>query len=252
MTKLINAFSTFTETNAQGVEFEAANSDAVDYGDVSGSLSDGKLATISAWLFIPSWPGVEARVFSISILGPTRFAIYTDPATSGRIIFFARNSAATTVLDAGLTSFPLNQWVHLLVSIDQASGMQVYINGSDASANLTVSTLIDSNIDFSAGTGSRTWVGAFHLGSQYWNGYMADLYVNLSAALDISVEGNRRKFISADGKPVYLGANGQIPTGSQPQFFHTGPTATWHTNRGSVSGGTETGALSDAPSNPTY
>jgi hypothetical protein len=55
--------------------------------------------------------------------------------------------------------------------------------------------------------------------------------------VDLSVAANRRKFINADLTPVYLGANGATPFGTQPQIYCTIPAGSTNasdilTNRG--------------------
>lgn len=69
--------------------------------------------------------------------------------------------------------------------------------------------------------------------------------------LDISIESNRRKFIDAAGKPADLGETGQLPLGAAPLGFFSGPTVSWHTNKGTGGGFTMIGALSDAPTSPS-
>jgi hypothetical protein len=81
---------------------------------------------------------------------------------------------------------------------------------------------------------------------------VAELYLNTKEFLDLSIEANRRKFISAAGKPADdLGASGEGPTGTNPTVFLSGDTVTWHTNKGSGGGFTEVGALTDASSSPS-
>lgn len=48
---------------------------------------------------------------------------------------------------------------------------------------------------------------------------LSELYVNYGESLDLDVEANRRKFITAEGEPVDLGADGSEPTGNQPDFY---------------------------------
>jgi hypothetical protein len=50
----------------------------------------------------------------------------------------------------------------------------------------------------------------------WWN-----LWIYPGVFLDLTVVANRRKFISAGGHPVDLGANGELPTGSSPPIFQT-------------------------------
>ncbi len=77
------------------------------------------------------------------------------------------------------------------------------------------------------------------------DGDIADLRIDFGTYIDLSVEANRRKFISSSGRPVDLGSDGSVPTGSAPDIFLSGDTATWHTNDGVGGGFTENGALTD-------
>eukprot|EP00873_Tetraselmis_striata_P000202 jgi/Tetstr1/420466/TSEL_011579.t1 len=76
--------------------------------------------------------------------------------------------------------------------------------------------------------------------------------VHSSKYLDLSVEANRRKFISATGAPVSLGADGSTPTGNQPDVYMSGAAANWNAgkNFGSAPDFTVTGALTDCASMP--
>jgi hypothetical protein len=75
---------------------------------------------------------------------------------------------------------------------------------------------------------------------------MADLWYAPGVYIDFSVEMNRRKFISAAGKPVDLGSSGQRPTGSAPLVLLSGATEGWHINKGTGGGFIENGALTTA------
>ena len=75
---------------------------------------------------------------------------------------------------------------------------------------------------------------------------MADLWFSpTSAFVDLSDATNRRKFTDANGCPIYLGANGQLPFNQAPSVFltaATGNAASFATNAGlggtfSASGG---------------
>jgi hypothetical protein len=81
-------------------------------------------------------------------------------------------------------------------------------------------------------------------------GLVADYYLNLATSFDLSVEANRRKFITACKSAVLLGATGSKPTGTAPILFQSGATEAWHTNKGTGGGFTENGALSTASSKP--
>jgi hypothetical protein len=63
-------------------------------------------------------------------------------------------------------------------------------------------------------------IGAEHTGNSKWDGALAELvWYILPSPADISVEATRRKFRSAQGKPVNVGPQGQWPFGVLPIFY---------------------------------
>lgn len=85
-------------------------------------------------------------------------------------------------------------------------------------------------------------------------GDIADLWIapgqSLLTGTDIA-EATRRKFISALGKPVDLGAAGATPTGTAPAVFFSGNAASFGTNKGTGGAFTTTGALTNASTSPS-
>eukprot|EP00951_Prasinocladus_malaysianus_P002741 scaffold19422_cov43-Prasinocladus_malaysianus.AAC.1 len=55
---------------------------------------------------------------------------------------------------------------------------------------------------------------------------MAEFYATREF-LDMSVEANRRKFVSASGAPVLLGVDGSLPTGNAPDIYLSGDSGNW-------------------------
>jgi hypothetical protein len=79
---------------------------------------------------------------------------------------------------------------------------------------------------------------------------MADLWIAPGISLldgsgDIPLA-TRRKFIDALGKPVFLGANGELATGTAPAVFLSGDASTFATNLGTGGAFATTGTLTDA------
>lgn len=107
-------------------------------------------------------------------------------------------------------------------------------------------------MDFTLGD----WIiGAIGDSTLKFNGCLAELWFD-TTWMDLTVTANRRKFRSAAGQPVFLGTQGQIPTGSQPLIYCSLPTkglsvASFATNRGSGGGFTITGALDIGSSSPS-
>lgn len=69
--------------------------------------------------------------------------------------------------------------------------------------------------------------------------------------IDFSVLGNRRKFVDGSGKPVDLGTDGSIPTGTAPAIFFSGNASSFAINKGTGGAFTLTGALTNASSSPS-
>jgi len=67
----------------------------------------------------------------------------------------------------------------------------------------------------------------------------------------LSIEANRRKFIDAIGKPVFLGSDGSLPTGVAPAMFFSGDSTAFATNRGTGGPFTLTGSLTNASTSPS-
>lgn len=113
-----------------------------------------------------------------------------------------------------------NQWNHILVAIDQwAPEWILYVNDVrettvsqefQASATLTWTNL-----------GSTIGIVNTGTSSGFLDGDLAEVWYD-DTFIDISIEANRRKFITADGKPESLSLTGSLPTGSQPRCYLRG------------------------------
>lgn len=164
--------------------------------------------------------------------------------TSGEIAFRIENSTNDPIIGSSNPNMTLSTgiWYHLLLSVDTAAqNYHFYINDSDVTpAGHTwpnpgpINLLTDYYVGGQGGT------------PDYLDGDMAELWFATGTYLDFSAEANRRKFIDGSGNPVFLGADGSLPTGSQPDFFLSGDTVSWHTNKGSESGFNEDGTLTTA------
>lgn len=233
---------------ANAVTFGGA-SDWLARGATPNGVADGKVGIFSGWLnfdaandggvqFLLATDSSSAR-FAVVRLSTNKLFLRATPA-SGPPYILALESNSSITGSSG--------WTHVIASWNLATGRgQLYINDAD---DLNTGTKVTTNdtIDYTRGELS---VGGLPDGTMLFNGDVAELYLHLGASLDLSVEANRRKFIDAAGNPVSLGMNGSTPTGSPPTVYLTGPTASWHLNRGKGGGFTEHGALATAPSSPS-
>lgn len=241
------ASATFTAT---GVNFDGTN-DFMKRTNIAGPPADSKVMTFSCWLnFAAAGDGAQQWL----IIGPdSRFSI--RKTTTNLLLFKGNTSAPAETFSVrqkdanALTS--ANGWTNILCSCDLASTtVNLYFDDVDVKepgdqvAN-------NNNINWASSGGSETRFGvATDDASEKLNADVAEFYMHLGAYLDFSNSANRRKFISAGGAPVSLGADGSTPTGSQPTFYFRGPAVNWNTNLGTGGNFTVTGTLTDSATNP--
>ncbi len=213
--------------------FDGSNDYLTRDGDLTGG-ANSKQGTIS--VFVKSASDVadggimgSHDVFSVRIAG-------------GELFIDAFNASITQImrLRATVPILVADGWVHILASWDlsDTGKRHVYINGVDVT-NPIIYT--DDTIAYS----SDNWnIGARGDTFGRLDGMLSELYFN-NTYLDLSIEANRLKFRGADGKPVYLGANGELPTGTTPLIYLRNQVPGWHVNLGSGGGFTEHGTLVD-------
>lgn len=161
-----------------------------------------------------------------------------------------RGSDSTIVLQArcGGAQPDVGVWYHYVFSVDlsDVNNRHCYVNDASSYTSLTYLTGETMNFDIAS-----TRIGANNDGpaSNKFDGSIADMWLDFGTYIDLSVEGNRRKFIDSAGRPADMGDDGSLPTGSQPEIFLSGAVGAWHTNKGTATGYTLTGAL-DADTAP--
>jgi len=190
--------------------------------------------TISFWIRRP------ATNFSGSLLdmtGPSGNEVLIRGSSSGNklLILLAGNSFNNLATYDGSDIWTLESgnWVHVLVSCDlSAAGLRhVYVNDQDDGGVWTNYT--NGLMNYSP---SAMQVGRY-------NGViedLAELYMT-NEYLDLSMDANRRKFIDAFGagaKPVDLGLDGSLPTGTQPLLYLKGDASVWNSGANAGSAGT--------------
>lgn len=226
--------------NPNAVTFDGTN----DRLDVQNeSYTDTKQVTASFW-FRRAPSGTFDSIFNNSNAGSYGFGFVN--AVSDAIAFSANNSSSTLILEARSNPINDSNWHHVMASFDltDTNKRHIYVDNVDdfASSGVYTDDLISvSTIDI--------WIGGNGSGPQY-SGDLADLWVDYGTYIDLSVEANRRKFISESGMPMYLGPDGSIPTGEKPEVFLSGDTISFHSNRGSGGGFTENGEITTAATQP--
>ncbi len=108
------------------------------------------------------------------------------------------------------TNTPLNVWNNYLIAWDlNANFAKAYLNDVHISSGFEM-----------ANNATLNYTGAgWTVGEAGMVGCLSEVYFAPNQFLDITVEANRRKFITADLKAVDLGATGSLPTGTAPLYY---------------------------------
>lgn len=209
-------------------------------GSVPTGVTDGRLGTFSAWIK-PGIIGAAQGTLLMSVDQIGGGAIgqlirFADAGGGYKLVLnlhIGSTQSGMTILMGGALS--LNTWHHISASWNYvfpavAGNISMYVdgvvqvdgvNGCNLSQGAT-----DENLAYAAKGNSWTQgskslnfdTGDFG-GPRFFNGCVSNLYFNIDERVDLTVQANREKFRTGAGKPVYLGATGQLPTGSQPAFY---------------------------------
>ena len=224
-------------------DFDGTN-DYMTRGAGLTGAADSKTGIISAWVRLDSGNGIDR------ILWPASNGAELLWNAANRFQVILKNSAgtelaspSTSVYAAGVT------WRHVLASWNLATPeINIYVNDAlDGTQGPT-----DDTVDYTV----ADWgVGATTAAAEKLNGCIADLYFAPGQYLDFSLVVNRRKFISASGKPVHLGTTGALPTGTAPLVYHHlddgEAVANFATNRGTGGDFAITGTLDTGSTSPS-
>jgi hypothetical protein len=188
-----------------------------------------------------TWNASTKTLFSFRAGSSIRLEAKT--ASSGRItvnVYSDGGSGGVTVY-AGPSNlqFVTGQWYHLFV--EWAGGViNVWING------VLVGTRAYTTLTMNGESLTQMGIGAQTPGSQKWLGSLAHVWISPTQRLDLSVQANRERFALA-GAPVDLGANGQTPTGTAPEWYYDGAAPAWANQGSAGSVALDGGPLTAAP-----
>src|SRR3989344_7326399 len=182
--------------SADAVNFDGTN-DYLTRGAGLTGAADSKLVTFSVWVKAAVDGSTLDFLTSSSAVGggtPT----FVAGQTSNSFGVSARNAALAVILNVRSTSNSIevaDGWVHCLASFDMSDTAKRFMYLNDVSDLTTITTYTDDSIEF---TGADWVVGALSSApsTRRWNGDMADLMFWPGTYLDLSVEANRRLFIS--------------------------------------------------------
>lgn len=181
----------------EAIDFDGTNDYLSRASDLTGN-ADGKTFTFSAWIYLTS---ATHRIYDTSNSGTNTLGIWFAISSQG---FAARawNASGTSILFAQSNPsgvlIPVRTWTHILFSVDltNTSNRHFYVN--DVLQPITWTTYTNDTIDF---TRSAHGVGAYSDGAGKSLQRISHLYLDYTYR-NLSVEANRRLFITADRKPA--------------------------------------------------
>lgn len=235
---------------ANAVDFDGVN-DYLTRGAGLTGAADSSTGIFSAWLRFDGDNG------STVVLLQETSATYVSITRNGayRIDVTLRNSGASNrfTYRTNLTYPNSATWRHILTSWDTnfAAGAKVrhlYISDVVDAAGLIVDADAAFNVDYTHADWS---VGGTTGGASLLDACMAEVYFAPGQFLDFSNSANRRKFISGTGKPVSLGADGSLPTGTAPLVYLKGDNTAFNVNSGTGGNFALTGSLTAASTSPS-
>jgi hypothetical protein len=222
-------------------DYDGAN-DYMTRGAGLTGAADGTEGTFSVWFNADTISGIKRLLNAATAVGGSTTRIGLGLNSSGRIAFLLQTSGGANVINS---SSDTGQWttgalVHLLASWS-ASAFQCYINDVLVTGTSGPS---GAAIDYTL----ADWgVGGLVNGTNLFDGCLSEMLFHTSH-VDLSVEANRRKFITADLKAVSLGSDGSRPLGVQPLIY----IKDGQNNLGSGGAFTVVGTLADCASAPPY
>lgn len=201
--KILAAAAITSQPSANGVadaiDFDGTNDYLSRSSDLVGN-ADGKTFTFSAWVWMVSESSTKTIYNSFEGANGLIVHLLTNDTTYS-VTFQAYNSVGTRILLAhtGAIAFTGFTFLHIVGSFDMAntSDRSVYIN--DVAQSITYTVYTNSTIDF---TKSNHAFGAMaHGAGDKHKGRLSNVFLDYTYR-DLSIEANRRLFITADRKPT--------------------------------------------------
>jgi hypothetical protein len=239
----------------------AGRVNAVDYNGSTDYLSrasalagapDTGVGIISVWFRVDGGDGTDRPIITFIASGSSP-AVRVVLAFDNFLRFSFIDVAKGGFYDFTFTSTVLasSSWNHALCNYNHnaTSGSrtaQLYLNGVSG-----VSVGADSGPAFTADYATSGITASIaREGSAYYNGALAELYFAPGQSLDLSMSANREKFNSGN-RPVFLGLDGSLPTGTAPAIYLPNPAATVNVNAGTGGNFTINGSPTVASTSPS-
>ena len=182
----------------EGVDFDGVSDYLSRSSDLVGNV-DSKTFTFSAWVYRVT---SSQQVIISSYTSGVGEGIHIYISSGNQLYINCYNSSGTAIVvgysQSILTS---NTFFNILISLDTSSqgNSRLYIN--DIQSSITWTTFTNSFIDCTKPNHS---VSSSTTGTNKLKGRLSNLFIDYTYR-DLSIEANRRLFITAEGKPTPTG-----------------------------------------------
>lgn len=231
------------ETNTiAGIDWTGAST----YMTVSpvSNISDNTKGAMVGWINLD---GGDATLMKIITNNGVKVELNRNAANKFQLLL--EDSSGTQLVDVVSTSSFIAgaTWRCVMASweLGNIPKVEFYVGDADE-ANIT--TLLSGTVDY---TETLWGFAADNDGTNELNGATTDFWFSLDEFIDFSVQANRRLFFGSGGEAIYTGDNGELPTGSSPDFYFTGDNTEYNLNKGTASDFTVTGSPANEGSLPT-
>ena len=222
-------------------DFDGTN-DSMARGAALTGIANSYTGILSFWLRLDGGDGASQMVCQT---GPDDYIQILRNASNKMRVTLQNGGSGVYIFETVSTYTASATWRHFLASWDSTGGGTSHLYVNDVSDKTVISGSTGAIITL--GSSTNFYICIDTIAGRRVNGALTELYFAPAQYLDFSIESNRRKFISSDGKPVDLGATGSTPTGTAPIAYQTvragGVATDMATNRGTGGNFTITGTL---------
>lgn len=235
---------------ANAVDYDGSTIYLNKAADFTGN-ADSSFGSLSVWLRLDAGDNT-----TMGILGNAGafLRVFRQNDNKFLVDLYAADGTTEYTYASSTTYLASSTWLNVLMSWDlnhvvtqKVSWM--YVNDTSVGAAPTNDPALAMTVDY-----TRTSWGAAATntgGTAPLNGCMAELWFAPGQYIDFSSSANRRKFITAGGKPVDLGSDGSTPTGTAPILYIKNAASSVGTNSGTGGNMTAQGSPVDCSTSPS-